>query len=96
MPLRILGEPAFKYTFLLLMHLQNAPEAGKGEAAQDGGDGLVRDEQRCHRNQKTYHKPTPPALLSQVVLHLDNCRVTNADAKEYGRTYYNSTKAHAY
>ena len=94
MTLRVLREPAPEHPLLLLMHFQDAPETGEGESTQDGRDGLVGDEQGDRRNHKTHGQPDPPALLSQVVLHLDDGRMTDADAEEHGGAYNNSTKMH--
>ena len=45
MPLGVLRKPAFEDSLLLQEHLVDAPEAGKGKAAQDGGyDGMAHQQ----------------------------------------------------
>lgn len=96
MPLRVLWEPATQNSFLLLMHFQNAPEAGESKSAQDGGDGLVGDKQGGDRNQKAHGQPNPPTLLPQIVFHLDDSRMADTDGEEYGCADDNSTEVHIY
>ena len=96
MTLRVLREPAPEHPLLLLMHLKDAPETGEGESTQDCGDGLVGDEQGGRRNHKTHGQPDPPALLSQVILHLDDGRMADADAEKDGCTDKDTAIVHLY
>ena len=45
MPLGVLRKPAFEDPLLLQEHLVDAPEAGKGKTAQDGGGYGMPDKQ---------------------------------------------------
>jgi hypothetical protein len=94
MPIRVLREPAFDNTLLLLKHFQNTPETGKSESSQNGRNGLVGDKQGCTSHQNAHHKPDPPAFLSQIILHLDNGGMADADAEKNGSAYDDSTKIH--
>ena len=86
MPLGVLRKPAPEDALLLLEHLSDAPETREGKAAQDGGHGLVGDEQGGDGDQDSDHQPNPPTLLSQMVLHLDDGRMAEADAEKDGCT----------
>ena len=59
MSLGVLREPAFDYALLLLVHLQDTPEARKSKATQDSGNGLVWHEQGCAGNQNAHDGQRP-------------------------------------
>lgn len=64
MALWILREPTPQDPLLLLVHLQDTPETGKGKATENCGYNLVGYEQGSPCKTQSYDKPYPPALLS--------------------------------
>mgnify|MGYP003522842758 FL=1 len=76
------------------MHFKNAPEAGEGEASENGRNSLIGHKQRGDCNQKAHKQPDPPTPLAHIILHLDNRRMADTDAKKYGSADYDSTKVH--
>ena len=62
----------------------DAPEAAKGETADDDGEDVVPDKQGDRTENQARRKPDPPALLPPPVFHLDNQGMTNTNTQEHG------------
>ena len=92
--LGVLGEPAAEDALFLENHFVDAPEAAEGEAADDDGEDVVRDEEGEGAESQSGDEPDPPALLAPVVFHLDDERMADADAQEHGRAYDDSIEIH--
>jgi hypothetical protein len=91
---RIFREPAAQDAFFLKEHFVNAPKARKSETAYYGRQGSVLDEKRHSTESQSCYKPDPPALLSKIVFHFYDSRMTDADAEKDGRAYDDSTEIH--
>ena len=72
----------------------DASEAGEGESAEDGGNGLVSRKKRGGGAGNSHDQPNPPALLSPMILHLDDRRMTDPDAQKNGRADDDSADIH--
>lgn len=94
MAFRIFREPSFQDALLLEEHLMDTPEAGKGEAADDGGYNLILHQQGASYTDKPDDQPDPPGLLTPVILHFDDSRMAYADTQKNGGSYNNSTPIH--
>lgn len=46
--------------------------------------------------QNTHDQPDPPAFLAQIVFHLNDGRMADADTKEHGRAYEFASKVDIY
>ena len=64
----------------------DAPEAGEGETADDGGKDLVLHEKGGRHAGEAHDEPHPPALLTPLVFHFDDGRMADSNAQEHGRT----------
>ena len=96
MTLRVFREPAAQDALFLHEHLADAPEAGEGESADDGGHGVILHKERQDGAQDACEQPEPPAPLAQVILHFDDGRVADADAEEDGGTDQDSIEIHCF
>ena len=96
MALWILREPTPQYPLLLLVHLQDAPEAGESETAEYGRNGLVGNEQGRNSDHKAHDQPNPPAALAKMILHLYDGRMTDTDAEEHSCADYDSANVYHY
>ena len=95
MALGILREPAFEHALFLEKHLVDAPEAGKGEPANDGGGNLVLDQQGGGYAPKAHYQPNPPGAFAPIIFHFDDSRMANANAQKNGCANDNSAQIHS-
>ena len=91
---RIGWEPALLYTGLLLEDFENAPEAGECEDAQNGGENVAVNQERCGGGEQSRHEEYPPAAGAEVVLGFDDDGVEHSYEKERRQTYDETGKIH--
>jgi hypothetical protein len=91
---RILREPAFEHTLLLLENFVDAPETGEGHGTGKGGANKRMDKQRSNRTNHSKNQEKPPDLSSPSVFEADYQRVKEADAGKNGCTYNNPIPVH--
>ena len=66
---------------------------GTGDETQETYN-LVLDQKWKHAANQTYHKPNPPAFLTPIILHLNDGRMAQTNAKKHRCTHNNSTPIH--
>ena len=79
---RVLGEPAFLYSFFLFENFLNGPERREGENTQQGRQQNVVDTHRSSCSPDTQQKEYPPASGTPVIFGLYHDGVEQADDEE--------------
>ena len=79
---RILREPAFFHSFLLLKQFADAPQGGGSEHSDGGRDECVFDEQGCSDGGQSHNQKHNPGPRAPVVFRLDDDGMPEADCKE--------------
>ena len=87
-------EPALADTFALFEEFKDAPEAGEGGNAKDGGDDNILNHARGNSKGYAYKQKHPPATYAKVVLRLDDDGVKKTNYKECGKAYKQSAEVH--
>ena len=73
----------------------DSPKAGKCKTANYGGYSLILNQYGKHAAGQAYCEPNPPALLSEIIFHLDDGGMTQSDAEKHRRPNYDTTEIHA-
>lgn len=81
-PLRVLGEPAFAHTLLLLEDFLDGPEGGEGEDAKKGGYEDVFRAEGGDDTADAQQQEEPPAPRTPIVFGLHDDGVEQADDEE--------------
>ena len=87
-------EPALADTFALLEEFKNAPEAGEGGNAKDGGDDNILNHARGNDKDYAHKQKHPPATYTEVILRLYDDGVKKTYNQECGKAYEQSAEVH--
>ena len=78
----------------MLEEFQDAPEAGEGGNAKNGGDDNILNHARGDGKGNAYKQKHPPATYTEVILRLDDDGVKKTYNQECCKAYEQSTEIH--
>ena len=78
----------------MFKEFEDAPEAGEGGNAKNGGDDNILNHARGNGKGNAYKQKHPPATYTEVVLRLDDDGVKKTYNQECGKAYEQSAEVH--